>query len=94
MSNYFLLTTDVETTSLVNHCLSDETGKLVAEQVIPRVLDFYDKYNVRSTFFITGYFASLYPSTVKELSSRGHEIGCHGLFHNHENAFDILNLKI
>ncbi len=87
------MTTDVETTSIVNHRLSDETGRLVVAKAIPAMLDFYDKHNIKSTFFITGYFAERFPEAVRLIHKKGHEIGCHGYSHQPEDAFDKLSLK-
>lgn len=88
-----LMTNDVETTSLLNHKLSDETGKYVQSQGMPRLLDLYEKYNVKATFFFTGYIAKLYPEVVRMVQKNGHEIGSHGLSHEVQNAFDVLPLK-
>ncbi len=87
-----LLTNDVETTSILNHCLSDETAEYVLQQGMPRLLDLYDKYNVKATFFYTGYIAKLKPQVVKMALDRGHEIGSHGLSHKVDQAFDVLDL--
>ncbi|MEA3541347.1 MAG: polysaccharide deacetylase family protein [Pseudomonadota bacterium] len=92
MKKYFLFTTDVETTSIVNHCLSDETGALVANEAIPKILDIYKKYNICSTFFVTGYFAEKFPQAVKLIYDNGHEIGCHGYSHQHTLSFDSMPL--
>jgi polysaccharide deacetylase family protein (PEP-CTERM system associated) len=35
----------------------------------------------RSTFFILGWIAERYPSLVKEIHNRGHEVACHGYAH-------------
>lgn len=86
-----LFTNDVETTSILNHKLRDETAEYVMSQGMPRLLDLYEKYNVRATFFYTGYIAKLKPQVVKMAYERGHEIGSHGLSHRVENAFDILS---
>ncbi len=88
-----LITNDVETTSIVNHCLSDSTGKLVLEQGMPRLLELYAKYDVKATFFFTGYIAKLYPEVVKMVLPYGHEVASHGLSHKVEDAFDILSLE-
>jgi len=84
-------TNDVETTSLQNHCLSDATGKLVQDVGIPALLGLYKKYNVKATFFITGYIAEQYPDLVRNIFESGHEVGCHGYSHDSSLAFDILN---
>lgn len=83
-------TNDVETTSLVNHCLSDETGLKVLKEGIPALLDVYKKYGVKSTFFITGYIAHKFPEIVRLIDNNGHEVACHGYSHKSEEAFDVL----
>ena len=88
-----LITNDVETTSILNHCLSDDTGRLVLEQGMPRLLDLYYKYDVKATFFFTGYIAKLYPEVVRMILKDGHEVASHGLTHDSKQAFDVLDLK-
>lgn len=85
-----LITNDVETTSIVNHRLSDETGRYVLEQGMPRLLDLYERYGVRATFFFTGHIAQLYPRVVQMAQERGHEVGSHGLTHEVGKAFDAM----
>ena len=91
--NNILFTNDVETHSIFYNDLRADTGYKVYKDAIPYILDLYDKYNIKSTFFITGYIAKLYPNIVKIISNRGHEIGSHGLTHEVNKAFDILPLK-
>lgn len=93
MNKFFLLTNDVETTSILNHKLSDRAGEYVLNQGMPRLLEMYAKYNVKATFFFTGHIAKLYPEVVKMVQPYGHEIGSHGLTHEVNQAFDILPLK-
>jgi len=40
-----------------------------------------------ATFFVTGEVASAKPETIRDISREGHEVACHGLYH--EN-FDML----
>jgi len=89
---FFFISNDVETTSLWNHKLSDETGYKVWKEGMPILLDLYAKYNIKSTFFFTGYIARLYPDIVKMILPFGHEVGCHGLLHDSNKAFDVLSL--
>jgi len=91
---FYMLTNDVETTSILNHKLSDKTGEYVLNQGMPRLLDLYAKHKVKATFFFTGYIAKLYPEIVKMVQPYGHEIGSHGLFHKVDQAFDVLPLKV
>lgn len=86
-----LITNDVETTSILNHKLRDKTGEYVLNQGMPRLLDLYDKYGVKATFFYTGHIAKLYPEVVKMAFERGHEVGSHGLTHEVSKAFDVLS---
>ena len=85
-----LITNDVETTSILNHMLRDETGRYVRDEGMPRLLDLYDRYDVKATFFYTGHIATLYPEVVRMAHERGHEVGSHGLTHEVGKAFDIL----
>lgn len=86
-----MITNDVETTSILNHKLRDKTGEYVLNQGMPRLLDLYDKYGVKATFFYTGHIAQLYPDVVRMAHKRGHEVGSHGLTHEVSKAFDVLS---
>ncbi|HBS12810.1 MAG TPA: polysaccharide deacetylase, partial [Flavobacteriaceae bacterium] len=90
---YCLLSNDVETTSLWHNSLRDETGYKVLKEGMPLLLDLYEKYNVKSTFYFTGYIAKLYPEIVKMVIPYGHEVGSHGLSHTKENGFDVMPLQ-
>lgn len=46
-----------------------------------RVLDFFDKYSVKGTFFFVGWVAHKFPELVREVHSRGHELACHSYWH-------------
>jgi polysaccharide deacetylase family protein (PEP-CTERM system associated) len=46
-----------------------------------RVLDLLSEYNVCGTFFVLGWVAERFPQLVREIHSRGHEIGCHSYWH-------------
>lgn len=51
-----------------------------AEDTI-QILDILDKYNVKVTFFMTGGWVDSYPDMVKEIYSRGHDLGNHSQNH-------------
>ena len=93
MNKYCLLTNDVETTSIWFNALRDETGLKVLKEGMPILLDLYSKYNIKTTFFFTGYIANLYPELIKMVLPYGHEIGSHGLSPKKEDGFDILSLE-
>ena len=87
------MTNDVETTSIVNGGLRDETGLKVWKEGIPMLLDLYDRYGVKATFFYIAKFAKRCPEIVKMVQAKGHEIACHGLTHEHDKAFDVMSYE-
>ncbi|MBW6516850.1 MAG: polysaccharide deacetylase family protein [Candidatus Cloacimonetes bacterium] len=60
---------------------------------MPQLLEIYEKHGVKSTFFFTGYIAGKFPEIVKMILPYGHEVGCHGLSHKPEEAFDVLSYQ-
>lgn len=50
-------------------------------EVTPWVLDQLDRYGAKATFFAVGENAFRYPELIKEIKSRGHQIGNHTLHH-------------
>lgn len=92
-TKYCLITNDVETTSLRNHCLSDKAGEKVLKEGIPLLLETYSAFNIKATFFFTGYIAQKFPDVVRMILPYGHEVGCHGLTHDSTKAFDLLNYE-
>jgi peptidoglycan-N-acetylglucosamine deacetylase len=45
------------------------------------ILDKFEKYKVRATFFVLGYIAEKNPELIEEVKTRGHEIASHGYSH-------------
>jgi len=84
------LTNDVETTSIVNGGLRDDTGIKVWKEGLPALLDLYDEFGVKATFFYIANFAKDCPEIVRMVQAKGHEIACHGLTHRHDMAFDCM----
>jgi polysaccharide deacetylase family protein (PEP-CTERM system associated) len=46
-----------------------------------KLLDLFDHYDVKATFFVLGDVAKKSPQLVIEIAARGHEIGSHGMNH-------------
>jgi len=44
---------------------------------LENILKLFNKYNIKATFFTTGYFAEKQPNIIKKLYSKGHEIASH-----------------
>lgn len=48
---------------------------------VPRILELLDKYDVKGTFFVSGWDAEHYADSIKEITEAGHEIAAHGYLH-------------
>src|SRR5688500_18150510 len=46
-----------------------------------RLLDIFDEFSVRGTFFILGWVAERQPQLVRAIVERGHEVASHGYAH-------------
>lgn len=49
------------------------------------ILETLDKYNIKATFFLCGFWAEKYPDIVKRIDAEGHQIGNHTATHPHMN---------
>jgi peptidoglycan/xylan/chitin deacetylase (PgdA/CDA1 family) len=87
---FCLLTNDVETTSLWFNSLRPETGFKVWKDGMPILLDIYEKYNIKTTFFFCMDIVKIYPDVVKMIIPYGHEVASHGYSHDVNEAFDTL----
>ncbi|MFT9846577.1 polysaccharide deacetylase family protein [Aneurinibacillus sp. REN35] len=47
----------------------------------PRLLELFDKKDIKGTFFFTGDAARKHPSIVELVKQSGNEVGCHSLLH-------------
>lgn len=45
------------------------------------ILNILDQYDIKSTFFLVGFWVDKYPEHVKEISKRGHDVGNHSTNH-------------
>ncbi|WP_019119255.1 polysaccharide deacetylase family protein [Brevibacillus massiliensis] len=63
-------------------------GEFGAEVGAPRLLKLFDKYQIKTTWFIPGHTVDTHTDVCKEVFARGHEIGHHGYVHE-----DITNLS-
>jgi peptidoglycan/xylan/chitin deacetylase (PgdA/CDA1 family) len=58
-------------------------GVFAAEVGMPRLLKLFDKYSLKSTWFIPGHTAESFPRETALVVEAAHEIGLHG--YSHEN---------
>lgn len=57
------------------------------------ILDILDQYDVKTTFFLVGFWAEEHPDLVQELVSRGHEIGNHSATHPHMSQLNAAQIR-
>jgi len=50
-------------------------------EYIPKMLEIFKKYDVKTTFFVGGTWAEKEKDTLLQIYNEGHEIGSHGYFH-------------
>ena len=46
-----------------------------------RLLDLFASHQIQATFFVVGWVAERFPSLIREIASRGHELACHSYWH-------------
>ena len=46
-----------------------------------RLLDLFDEFGVKATFFVLGWVAERRRALVRKIADRGHEVACHGYSH-------------
>lgn len=49
----------------------------------PFILQTLDRYGIKATFFLCGFWAKAYPEQVKAIHASGHSIGNHSMTHPH-----------
>jgi polysaccharide deacetylase family protein (PEP-CTERM system associated) len=47
-----------------------------------RLLELFDQFGAKGTFFVLGWVAERHPELVEDIAARGHEVACHGLSHS------------
>lgn len=58
-------------------------GLFAGEVGAPRLLNLFEKYELKTTWFIPGHSAETFPREMKAVAEAGHEVGLHG--YSHEN---------
>jgi peptidoglycan/xylan/chitin deacetylase (PgdA/CDA1 family) len=58
-------------------------GLFAGEIGVPRLLQLFKKYNLKTTWFIPGHSIETFPKQIQMVVDDGHEIGLHG--YSHEN---------
>jgi peptidoglycan-N-acetylglucosamine deacetylase len=58
-------------------------GLFAGEVGSPRLLALFDRFKIKTTWFIPGHSIETFPEQMKAVANAGHEIGIHG--YSHEN---------
>jgi peptidoglycan-N-acetylglucosamine deacetylase len=58
-------------------------GVFAGEVGSPRLLKLFERYGIKTTWFIPGHSVDTFPDEMKAVADAGHEIGVHG--YSHEN---------
>lgn len=68
----------------------EEMAKFGMEKGLERLLETFDKYHIKATFFVPGIVAEKYKDSIEMIKQYGHEFGVHG--YQHEN-FGLLSVE-
>lgn len=58
------------------------------------LIDIFQHYQVKVTFFVVGEWVDKYPESVKALAAAGHEVMCHSNDHAHFNALSADQIMV
>lgn len=64
-----------------------QRGMFAGEVGTPRMLRLFERYGVRTSWFIPGHSIETFPDQMQEVAIAGHEIGAHG--YSHENPIAL-----
>ena len=77
-----ILTFDIEEWFLEKEFGSNRKEKYAEyDAYLDRILELLEKTSTKATFFCVGRMATDFPDVVKNIASKGHEIGCHSNVH-------------
>ena len=63
-------------------------GEFGSEVGMPRLLELYDKFSIKTTFFTPGHTIDTWPDIAKEVLERGHEMAHHGYYHENPTKIE------
>ena len=75
-------------------------GVFAGKRGVPRLLDFFKHYGIRTTWGVTGHAMESFPRAAEMLVKAGHEIAVHGYLHENplamtrEQESDVLERTI
>lgn len=73
-----------------------QRGMFAGEVGVPRLLNLFNKYDIKTTFFAPGHSIETFPHRIEQILEAGHELAAHGYSHenpiamNHEQEEAVL----
>jgi peptidoglycan/xylan/chitin deacetylase (PgdA/CDA1 family) len=90
-SKFFLLTFDLEEFDAPREYNKEIKEKEMYENSYNgtiKIIESFDRLNIKATFFVTGNFALKYPKLIESIYKKGHEIASHSK--SHSDNYEIL----
>jgi peptidoglycan/xylan/chitin deacetylase (PgdA/CDA1 family) len=63
-------------------------GEFGAEVGVPRLLEVYARYGIKTTWFTPGHTIDTFPHRCREILEAGHEFGHHGYYHENPTKIE------
>jgi peptidoglycan-N-acetylglucosamine deacetylase len=63
-------------------------GEFGPRVAIPRILEVLEREAIGATWFVPGHSIETFPASVGAILARGHELACHGWFHEDFSALE------
>ena len=63
-----------------------QRGIFATEVGVPRLLRLFERYGLKTTFFIPGHSLETFPKEMEMIVKDGHEVGAHGYLHENPIA--------
>lgn len=76
----------------VDRLVTMSYGGYEARVGIPKLLELLARYEVKATFFITGWTVEAHPAACESILRAGHEIGHHGYWHLRPEPGDVATM--
>jgi peptidoglycan-N-acetylglucosamine deacetylase len=61
-------------------------GEFGPQVAIPRILEVLEREAIGATWFVPGHSIETFPASIDAILARGHELACHGWFHEDFSA--------
>jgi polysaccharide deacetylase family protein (PEP-CTERM system associated) len=72
------------------------TSLLRLDEPLDKLLELFEAYDVKGTFFALGWYGIHYPELLRKIKNKGHEIGSHGMTHvlNSEITDEVMSHEV